>query len=98
MSSDASRHRWLGARLLLTLAAAASLAFGQAPTSAAPPPLAETLTGSAKNDYDTALLLYKSGDFSGAEQRFASAYRASRDVRLLWNSAACEQGQRHYAK
>jgi hypothetical protein len=61
-------------------------------------PLAETLTGLAKRDYEAALVLHKSGDFAGAGQRFSSAYQATGDVRLLWNAAACEQGLRHYSK
>jgi len=61
-------------------------------------PLAETLTGQAKRDYEAALVLHKSGDFAGAEPRFLSAYEATRDARLLWNAAACEQGLRHYSK
>lgn len=61
-------------------------------------PLGETLTGQAKRDYEAALLLHKSGDFSGAERRFSSAYEATQDVRLLWNAAVCEQALRHYSK
>jgi hypothetical protein len=63
-----------------------------------PRPLGETLTGDAKRDYEAALLLHKSGDFAGAERRFSSAYDATKDVRLLWNAAACEQALRHYSK
>jgi hypothetical protein len=71
--------------------------------SARPPlpetrPLGETLTGQAKSDYEAALVLYKSGDFAGAGRHFSSAYDATRDVRLLWNAAVCEQGMRHYSK
>lgn len=77
---------------------------GEQPPSTAEPrpaperPLAETLTGEAKRDYEAALLLHKSGDFAGAEQRFSSAYAAAGDVRLLWNAAACEQSLRHYSR
>ena len=83
----------------------AAAAASEGPTSAAEPPspaasrpLAETLTGQAKSDYEAGLVLHKIGDFAGAEQRFSSAYHATQDVRLLWNAAACEQGLRHYAK
>jgi hypothetical protein len=63
-----------------------------------PKPLAQALTGDAKRDYDAALILYQSGDFSGAALKFHGAFRASEDVRLLWNEAACQQALRHYAK
>jgi hypothetical protein len=73
------------------------------PPAAEPPldpnrPLGETLMGEAKRDYEAALVLHKSGDFAGAQRRFYSAYEAARDVRLLWNAAACEQALRHYSK
>jgi hypothetical protein len=77
---------------------APSPAPSESPLPDAPLPLAETLTGQAKHDYETALVLHKSGDFAGAERRFLSAYEAAKDVRLLWNAAACEQGLRHYSK
>jgi PEGA domain len=83
--------------------ASAVASEGPSPASESPfpdatRPLAETLTGQAKSDYETALVLHKSGDFAGAERRFLSAYEAAKDVRLLWNAAACEQGLRHYSK
>lgn len=90
-----SAARSFARALLLALVTSSSLGTAE---PAPPPSLAETLTGDAKRDYDTALLLYKSGDFAGAEGRFWSAYQTTHDVRLLWNAAACEQGQRHYSK
>ncbi len=71
---------------------------GQGALSAPALPLGEMLTGQAKRDYETALLLHKSGDFEGARRQFSSAYDATQDVRLLWNAAVCEQSLRHYAK
>jgi hypothetical protein len=71
---------------------------GVPPLPEPPRPLGETLTGQAKGDYEAALVLYKSGDFAGAGRRFSIAYEATRDVRLLWNVAVCEQGLRHYSK
>jgi hypothetical protein len=75
------------------------------PSSASPPspapgpkPLADTLTGDAKADYDAGKLLVGDGDFVGAEVKFKSAYDRSNDPRLLWNIAACEKNQRHYAR
>lgn len=68
----------------------------------APPPvrksLAESLTEPAKGDYDTAVALYKQGAFSQAAAKFTQAYESSKDARLLWNAAAAEKQQRHYAK
>ena len=81
-----------------TLASQGPSPASDSPLPGASRPLAETLTGQAKRDYEAALVLHKSGDFAGAEQRFSSAYEATHDVRLLWNAAACQQGLRHYAK
>jgi hypothetical protein len=65
---------------------------------AGPRPLAQTLTGDAKAAYDAAKLLVGDGDFAGAEIKFKGAYDLSSDPRLLWNIAACEKNQRHYAR
>jgi hypothetical protein len=78
-------------------------AFGPPPTGDLPPPprpvpLAESLSGDAKREFDSAVILYSSGDFAGAALKFRSAYALSGDVRLLWNQAACEQASRHYVK
>ncbi len=61
-------------------------------------PLSETLAGDAKADYEAGRLLIGDGDFVGAEVKFRSAYDRSHDPRLLWNVAACEKNQRHYAR
>jgi hypothetical protein len=61
-------------------------------------PLAQTLTGPAKADYDAAKLLFADGDFAGALIKFQSAYDTAKDPRLLWNIATCQKAQRHYAK
>jgi hypothetical protein len=63
-----------------------------------PKPLSDTLTGDAKAEYDAGKLLVGDGDFVGAEVKFKSAYDHSNDPRLLWNIAACEKNQRHYAR
>ena len=65
---------------------------------AGPKPLSETLTGEAKADYEAGKLLFGDGDYAGAEIKLQSAYDKSQDARLLWNVAACEKQQRHYAK
>ncbi len=61
-------------------------------------PLAGSLTGSARADYDAAKVLFADGDMKSAIVKFQSAYDSSKDARLLWNIAACEKNQRHYAK
>ncbi len=65
---------------------------------AGPKPLGDTLTGDAKADYDAGKLLIGDGDYAGAEIKLQGAYELSKDPRLLWNIAACEKQQRHYAK
>jgi hypothetical protein len=68
------------------------------PPPPATPPLSEALTGQAQADYQAAKLLYTDGDFAGASLKFKQAFEASKDVRLLWNMAACEKNLRHYSK
>ena len=63
-----------------------------------PKPLSQSLTGEAKAAYDAAKLLLGDGDFAGAAIKFRAAYDQSSDPRLLWNIAACEKNQRHYAR
>ncbi len=98
-------------RVLVALAVGLSLgrvAFAQPNELASPPtgqerdesltPLAQSLQGDAKRDYDLGRLLYDNGDFQGALLRFQNARQASGDARLLWNAAVCEKALRHYAK
>lgn len=95
-----------GVLVVLVLAAAAgasswpTVALAQPkPARAAPPrPLAQSLTGQAKADYDAGKTLASDGDFPGALIKFQAAYDASKDARLLWNVAYCEKNLRHYAK
>jgi len=69
---------------------------GAAATSG-PKPLSQTLTGEAKAAYDAGKLLAGDGDYAAAAIKFKAAYDLSSDARLLWNIAACEKAQRHYA-
>jgi hypothetical protein len=71
---------------------------GAALAAGPPKPLAESLTGDAKRDYQTGKLLAGDGDFAGAALKFQAAYGASHDPRLLWNVAYCEKQLRHYAR
>lgn len=68
------------------------------PTPPAPPTLAESLTGDAKADYDTAVIIYGDKDYANAFLKFSSAYDKSHDPRLLWNMATCQKQLRHYTK
>ena len=68
------------------------------PAAPAKKPLAESLTGSAKADYDAGVSLYRGGQFAPASAKFMQAYATSNDARLLWNAAAAEKQDRKYAK
>lgn len=74
----------------------AAPAFAQPPPQTARAPLAESLTGEAKRDYDAAKLLFADGDMAGAAAKFQHAYDVSKDPRLLYNVAVCEKNQRRY--
>jgi hypothetical protein len=94
------RLRACSVAIALTLAGPLSgVATAQAPKSAVTAkPLAQSLTGGAKADYDAAKVLASDGDFAGALIKFQSAYDQSKDPRLLYNIAFCEKNLRHYAK
>lgn len=64
---------------------------------APPAPLAESLTGMAKAEYEAGRILYQDGDYGGAKLKFERAYELSKDARLLWNMAAADKNLRHYA-
>lgn len=61
-------------------------------------PLAETLQGDAKANYDLGITLYKVGDHANAYTRFKQAYDEAKEPRLLWNMAACQKWLRHYSQ
>jgi hypothetical protein len=86
--------RVVGSFLVVLAALSTQVAFAQAKK----PPLAESLTGDAKLDYDAAKVLAAGSDWSGALAKFTRAYDASKDPRLLWNMASCQKSQKHYAK
>ncbi len=80
-------------------ASAAPAASSSAPAAPpAPPSLAETLTDTAKADYEAGKLLFGVSDFAAALIKFTAAHDASKDPRLLWNIATCEGKLHHYAK
>jgi len=86
---------WLCALLGLSLLLAA--ASGSSAQATPPRPLAESLTGQPKIDYEAGRILFNDGDNAGALVKFQRAYDESRDIRLLWNVAVCEKNLRHYA-
>ncbi|MFZ5890086.1 MAG: PEGA domain-containing protein [Myxococcota bacterium] len=91
----------LASLLVVALLAPSAFAQGAPPTATPPAPagrLSDTLTGEAKNEYEAAKILYADGDYAGAALKFHHAYSLSHDARLLWNEAAAEKNQRHYAR
>jgi hypothetical protein len=81
--------------LLLASPARAQVAKKDAPK---PRSLSQSLTGTAKADFEAAKLLANDGDFVGALIKFQSAYEASKDARVLWNIAFCQKNLRRYSK
>jgi hypothetical protein len=79
-------------------AAPPAAAPAPAPPSDAPKPLAESLTGPARTEYDLGKILYRDGDYAGAIVKFQRSYELSKDARLLWNIASCEKNLRHYTR
>lgn len=70
-------------------------------TPPAPPPipsLGDSLTGSAKDEYEAGKVLFLDGDYAGAKLKFDRVYELSNDARVLWNVAAAEKSLRHYSK
>ncbi len=80
------------------LASAPELAGAEDAGSRAARPLAESLRGRAKVEYEAARLLFADGDFAGAGVKFKRAHQLSGEPRLLWNMAVCEKELRHYAR
>lgn len=104
-SSVASPLAWLLVSAHLSAFAPGAALAQNKPAAAAPAaapspgkPLAQTLTGEAKANYDLAINLYKVGDYGNAATRFQQAYDDSKDPRLLWNIAACQKSLRHYSE
>ena len=100
-----SRARWLiviGATLgAVTVLSVSNMAYGQVGKESRPAahkPLSQSLSGTAKVDFDAAKLLANDGDYAGALIKFQNAFENSKDPRLLWNVAFCHKNLRHYAK
>jgi hypothetical protein len=85
--------------IVLSCACAATLlAVRPSFAQATPAPLAQSLTGDAKAEYDAGKNLFEIGDFGGALLKFRHAFELSKEPRLLWNMAACEKELHHYAR
>ena len=80
------------AALVLCAAFFTTTAFGS------PKPLAQSLSGQARADYESGRMLFGDNDYKAAALKFRSAYDQAKDARLLWNIAVCEKAQRHYAR
>lgn len=59
--------------------------------------LQSELSGSALEDYRIGRALFEGADFVAAFAKFESAYARSKNVRLLWNMAACKKNSHQYA-
>lgn len=90
--------RALAALLCLSLASASAATVARAAPAPPPPSLADSLRGEAKEAYDAGKRLFGIADYAGAAVKFLHAYELTKDVRLLWNVAACERAMHHYAK
>jgi hypothetical protein len=88
----------LGLNSLAASAQSVEIAPSAQPAQPEPPaPLASSLTGQAKIDYEAARILFADQDYGGAFVKFEQAFGLSKDPRLLWNMAVCEKNLRHYA-
>ena len=61
-------------------------------------PLAQTLTGAARDAFTSAQILLNNGDFAGALTKYQEAYGLSKEPRLLFNMALCERNLHAYAR
>jgi PEGA domain-containing protein len=94
-------RQWIVSFAIMTSVLGAPLAYAQtaahAAASHAPVPLGKSLTGAAKDAFDSAQVLVSNGDFLGAYAKFGQAYDLSKDPRLLFNMAVCLRNQHDYA-
>jgi len=78
--------------------AALAQSHARATAGAVPVKLGESLSGQAREDYESGRVLFENHDFAGALVKFQHAFDLSSDVRLLWNMGACEKNLRHYVR
>jgi hypothetical protein len=84
--------------VVVVLASPVAIAQSAGPSAARAAPLAESLTGPAKEAYDSAKVLLNNHDWAGAFTKFQQAYDLSKDPRLLFNMAVCARDMREYAR
>ena len=89
--------RFVGYFALALLVAAPTNARAQ-PKPAATRTLSEDLQGPARVAFDQGRVLFEHGDYLTAHAKFREAFELSRDVRLVWNMAACSSKQKRYAR
>src|SRR5260370_21376365 len=61
-------------------------------------PLAQALSGPAREAYSSAQVLVNNGDYAGAYAKYGQAYDLSKDPRLLFNMAVCARNIHDYAR
>jgi len=61
-------------------------------------PLRDQLPPEAQKQWDSALALYKNGQWDGARTSFYAAWEASKNPRVLFNVAICEKNLARYAR
>ena len=92
-------HPLIRFAVIASIALSSPLASAQSPARAnGQAPLAQALTGGAREAYASAQILSNNGDFSGALAKFGQAYDLSKDPRLLFNMAICERSLHAYAR
>src|SRR5438309_5535686 len=90
-----ARFALVAAVTLASPFAAGQSAEAKGPRSA---PLAESLSGPAKEAYESAGVLLNNRDWPGALNKFQEAYELSKDPRLLFNMAVCARDMKAYAR
>ena len=61
-------------------------------------PLRDQLPPEAQKQWDSAVSLYKAGQWDGARTSFFAAWEASKNPRVLFNVAVCEKNLGRYAR
>jgi hypothetical protein len=69
-----------------------------APAAPTAKPLAESLTGMSRAEYEAGRILYADKDYGNAIVKFQRAHELANDPRLLWNIAVCQKNLRRYSK
>jgi PEGA domain len=60
--------------------------------------LSESLSGAAKQAYESATILRNNSDWAGAMAKYGQAYELSKDPRLLFDMAICARDLKAYAR